>query len=86
MGHLHILKPLGSRATGSIEEENGSGCLAIGRGVRSHTRFGCLAIGRREEEAGCGIKDIGTIAEFKFGVMSSVVTTRVLGVNNKSLK
>jgi hypothetical protein len=86
MGHLPIPKPLGSRAIGNIVEENGSGYRAIGRGGQGHTPFGCLAIGRREGEVGSGIKDIGSIAEFKFRVMSSVVTTRVFGVSNKSLK
>ncbi len=81
MGHLHILKPLGSRATGNIEKENGSGCLAIGRDGPGHAPFGYLAIGRREGEVGCGIKDIGNIVKFKFGVMSSV-----FGVNNSNLK
>jgi len=81
MGHLHILKPLGPRATGNIEEENGFGSQAIGRDGRGHTPFGCLAIGRREGVVGFGIKDIGSIVEFKFGVMSSV-----FGVINNSLK
>jgi hypothetical protein len=81
MDHLHILKPFGSQATGNIEGENGFGSLAIGRGGRGHTPFGCLVIGRREGVAGSGIKDIGSIVEFKFGVMSSV-----FGVINNSLK
>jgi len=63
MDHLHILKPLGSRATGNIEEESGFGSQAIGRGGRGHTPFGCPAIGRREGEVGSGIKDIGSIAK-----------------------
>jgi hypothetical protein len=72
MGHLPILRPFGSPVIGGTGEGNGFGSQAIGRGGRGHTPFGCLAIGSREGVAGSGIKDIGSIVEFKFGVMSSV--------------
>jgi hypothetical protein len=84
MGHLRTLKLFGSPATGNIEEGNGFGFRAIGRGGRGLTRFGCLATGRPEGVAGSGVKDIGSIVEFRFAVMSSVVTTRVFGVNNNN--
>jgi hypothetical protein len=60
MGHLHILRPFGSRATGNIEEENGFGSQAIGRDVQSLMPFGYLAIGNPEEEVGSGIEAIGS--------------------------
>ena len=63
MGHLPILKPFGLGATGSIEEGNGFGSRAIGRGDQDHAPFGCPAIGRREEEAGPGIRDAGDKAK-----------------------
>jgi len=61
MGHLHTLRPFGSRATGNIEEENGFGFQAIGRDVQSLMPFGYLAIGNPEEEVGSGIEGIGSI-------------------------
>jgi hypothetical protein len=60
MGHLRILKPFGSPATGNIEEENGFGSQAIGRDVQSLMPFGYLAIGNPEEEVGSGIEAIGS--------------------------
>jgi hypothetical protein len=61
MGHLHTLRPFGSRATGNIEEETGFGFQAIGRDVQSLMPFGYLAIGSREKEVGSGFEDIGSI-------------------------
>ena len=81
MGHLPILRLFGSPVIGGTGEENGFGSPVIGRDVQGLTPFGCLATGRQEGEVGSGIKDVGSIGEFQFGVMSSV-----FGVINNSLK
>jgi hypothetical protein len=61
MEHPLILEPLGIPVTGNIEEGNGSGFRAIGKGLQDPKGLGSPDTGKKDPGVGSGLKGIGSI-------------------------
>ena len=65
MENLHTRIPFGDLGVERIREGNGYGFQATGLNVQSPMPIGFLAIGNQGEEAGSGLKAIGSTVEIK---------------------